>query len=187
MKAEQKSKDIEEYLICQLKSGSHQAFETLYYKYSGKLYNFVNTLLNDAVIAKDITQHSFLRIWEFREHIDSDTGSFSGYLFQIAKNEVYKESERQLRVMLITNLNDYEISSKDETIRKIDNEILNVQIEKLLNDLPPARKEIFLMRRNSHLTNKEIAVKLNISEKTVETQIHRTIKYLKSKLIEVIN
>lgn len=184
MNAEQKSKDIEEHLICQLKAGSHQAFEALYYKYIGKLYNFTKILLNDNAIAKDITQHAFLKVWELRESINIERGSFSGYLFQIVKNEIYKESERQLKVMLISNLKDYEISSKDEVVCKIDNNLLNEQIEKLLNDLPSGRREIFLMRRNDYMSSKEIAIKLSISERTVETQIYRTIKYLKSKLAD---
>lgn len=61
-------------------------------------------------------------------------------------------------------------------------DMIEQQILALLAELPEARRRIFLMRWSNGLSNKEIAQKLSISEKTVSTQIHRTIHFLKSKI-----
>ncbi|MEG1999708.1 MAG: sigma-70 family RNA polymerase sigma factor, partial [Bacteroidales bacterium] len=56
------------------------------------------------------------------------------------------------------------------------------QILSLLVELPESRRKIFMMRWSKGLSNKEIAEQLSISEKTVSTQIHRAVYFLKSKL-----
>ena len=63
--------------------------------------------------------------------------------------------------------------------------IISVQIDyilQLIEELPPARKMIFSLSRFEHLSNKEIATRFSISEKTVETQIYRSLQFLREKL-----
>ena len=55
-------------------------------------------------------------------------------------------------------------------------------IEAAVNKLPEKRKEIFLMHRFDNLTYSEIAKALDISLKTVETQMSRALKYLRKSL-----
>jgi len=49
--------------------------------------------------------------------------------------------------------------------------------------VPPARREIFKLSRFQKMSNKEIAARLSISEKTVETQLYRATSYLKKYLL----
>ena len=49
--------------------------------------------------------------------------------------------------------------------------------------LPPRQQEVFKMSRDEHLTYKEIATRLNISEKTVERHINEAIKFLKKNIM----
>jgi RNA polymerase sigma-70 factor (ECF subfamily) len=59
-------------------------------------------------------------------------------------------------------------------------------LEKLINKLPPRRKEIFLLSRMDGLTYIEIAKKLDITENTVDTQIRKALDFLRQKLNRMI-
>ena len=59
---------------------------------------------------------------------------------------------------------------------------LSEYIDMLIQELPPRRREIFNLSRKQHLTYKEIAERLNISEKTVENQISEALKYLRKNI-----
>lgn len=69
--------------------------------------------------------------------------------------------------------------SEDSSFQEVD---LFVKIEESINSLPEKRQEIFRLSRNDGLKYHEIAQKLNISIKTVETQMSLAIKTLRDKL-----
>ena len=56
-------------LVAKLREGNKFAFEALYEKYSAKLYNTIILLVYDKSLAKDITQSSFMAIWEKRSNL----------------------------------------------------------------------------------------------------------------------
>lgn len=169
-------------LLEQIKEGNKKAFEIIYLKYSARLYNFIASILYDRTMAEDITQTCFLKIWEKRQNIDVEK-SFSSYLFTIARNDVYKESERLVQASKYFEKISSNTSDLDEdTINKINALFLEAHIDELIEKLPPARREIFILNRRHHLTNKEISEKLNISEKTVEVQLYRSLRFIKEQL-----
>lgn len=175
----EKSKQVDKEVLIRLKKGDYAAFEELYWIYNRRLYNFVLSVLFDKSLAEDITQTCFLKIWENRATIDEEKG-FTSYLHTIAKNLVYRETERELlKNRFLTVLREREQGTDNSTQETIDAHLLQEHINELIEKLPPARKEVFIMSRLQGLTNKEIAEKLSISEKTVETQVYRSIQFLK--------
>lgn len=173
---------IDEEVLILLKKGDKSAFETVYWKYNAWVYNFIQSLLYDKSLAEDLTQTVFLKIWEKRETIDPELG-FEAYLFAIARNLVYKETEKRLHAESLALLMEAHPEEFDlQTEEKIDAESLREYIEDLVELLPSGRKRIFNLSRREHLSNKEIAACLSISEKTVETQLYRALRYLKQKL-----
>ena len=71
---------------------------------------------------------------------------------------------------------------REKLFDDLTNEALERQITALLAELPESRRRIFLMRWKDGMSNKEVAQALNISYKTVSTQIHRTVNFLQKKL-----
>lgn len=174
-------------ILLRLKQGDEKAFEAVYWKYSSWVYNFIHSLLHDKSLAEDLTQTVFLKIWEKRAIIDPELG-FESYLFAIARNLVYKETEHRLQSeQFHVALNDHSIATDSLTEENIDAESLREYIDTLIEQLPSARKEIFQLSRRWHLSNKEIATRLSISEKTVETQLYRALRFIKQKLSEDTN
>ena len=67
-------------------------------------------------------------------------------------------------------------------LEEIDAHNLQEYIDHLIDELPPRRREIFNLSRKEQKSYKEIAILLNISEKTVENQISEALKYLKKNI-----
>jgi len=172
---------VNEDLLKRLKAGEEKAFEDLYWTYSPQVYNFINSLLFDKSLAEDLTQNVFLKIWEKHEQIELELG-ITAYLFTIARHLVFKETEFRLSQHATLHVENIDLSdnSKEEQQHEV-NSLLEY-IDHLIENLPPARREIFRLSRLEQLSNKEIAHKLSISEKTVETQLYRSFQYLRSKL-----
>ena len=174
-------------------SGDMKAFESLYKAYAGKVFNYINSFIYDPDLAKDITQNTFLQLWEVRSQLDPN-GNIEGYIYSISRNLLFREIRR---LNILRNYTDRirerfkdpeevkeEIKEAEEPQieENLSRDMIEQQILALLAELPEARRRIFLMRWSNGLSNKEIAQKLSISEKTVSTQIHRTIHFLKSKI-----
>lgn len=169
-------------ILVNLKNGDEKAFETLFWEYNTHVYHFIYSLLYEKSLAEDLTQTVFLKIWEKRDTIDPEQG-FDSYLFTIARNLVYKETQSRLLSEKFMQTVQARLSDADSLMEeKIDAESLREYINSLVEELPPARREIFRLSRNEHLSYREIAERLSISEKTVETQLNRALRFLREKL-----
>lgn len=162
-----------------LKEGSPAAFEKLFNLFHAKVYQFILSCVYNKSIAQDLTQSVFLTIWEHRKTIDP-TKNINSYIYTISRNAVYRQTERlilhnkfQKSLMEEQNCDDNDIESN------LDYQILERHIWELIEKLPSSRKEIFILSRKDGLSNRDIASRLSISEKTVETQITRSIRYIK--------
>lgn len=179
-------KENDSLLVAKLKEGNKYAFEALYEKYSAKLYNTIALLVYDKSMAKDITQSSFMTVWEKRSNLDAEK-SFPAYLCTIARNMVYKETERLLlhNKFVETKLK-VEAEATEEATTDTDISIIEEQIEQLLQNLPDTSRKVFQLKRAGELSNKEIAASLNVTERAVEAHYYRTTKLLKEELRKFI-
>lgn len=166
-----------------LRNASKQSFEILYYRYSGKLYNFVMRLSKgDAYIAEELVQRTFLKIWETKEYINPEK-SFISYLCTIAKNMLLNEFEHKTIQFIYEEYIKVLVTENDDSTEKeVEKNLLEEYIDQLADKLPPKRKEIFLLSRKEGLSNKLIAKKLNISESTIETQLSKALSFMKNQL-----
>lgn len=171
----------EQKLVRKLKGGCHQSFTTLFHLYGKKLYNFSYKYTQSHAESEEIVQEVFLKIWNKKDAINPKL-SFNAFLITIAKNHIFNRikkeaSRRQYRE---------QIENADLVTNETESKVIFADLEQIANkqidNLPPKRKQIFLLRRDSGLTVKEIAEKLGIAESTVENQMNRAIKTLKSDL-----
>jgi RNA polymerase sigma-70 factor (ECF subfamily) len=164
-----------------LRQGDPKAFEAVYRKYGGRVYHFFLSLLHDPCAAEDLTQNVFLKIWERRDGIDPD-GHFEAYLFTIARHMIARESEKRLQEECLKESLQRREDADTSSEQQFEAESLRLYIKTLIEQFPPVRKQVFLLSRVHHLTNREIAHKLSVSEKTIETHLYRALRFLKSKL-----
>ena len=173
---------IDEETLKALKRGQVVDFEKIYRLYVGRVYNFIFSMIKDSVVSKDLTQDVFVQIWNKRADIDY-TGNFEGYLFTITKNMVYYHIRRELLLQNYISKMKHDTDGRLSDIeKKLDDEFFAENISKFVEELPEARKKIFLLYWKSDMSYKEIAEQLSISEKTVATQVNRSLRFLREKI-----
>lgn len=181
-----KALHINSKLLRLLKKGDEKAFESVFQYYYNQIYTFVLNTLFDKTFAEDITQTVFISLWEKRESINTET-NIAPFLYTIARNHVYRQTEQLLLKYKFMESHQVEIQGNTDIEEKVDRHFLENILSGHIEKLPPERKRIFLLSRKDNMSNKEIASHLHISEKTVETQIRRSVIFLKEKMQFYLN
>lgn len=168
-------------LILALKEGNLKAFNQVFDRYAKRLYRFSMGYLKSAENAEEIVQEVFLKIWDNREELIAQK-SFESYLFTIAKNGILntiRKSNSEQVYLNYAKLN----PGKDVLL---DDELDFRELEKayhiVIEQLPPRRREIYLLSKAQSLSNAEIATKMNISVKTVENQMTTALAVIRKNL-----
>ncbi|WPU97049.1 RNA polymerase sigma-70 factor [Mucilaginibacter sabulilitoris] len=161
-------------------SDSSRAFVTLYNRYWKKLYKTAIFYLKDEAIAEEITHDVFVALWTRRKHLKIK--NFQNYIHVTARYHVFKHLKAAgvNCVTYIDQLTDTSVTAVYNTAdSKLSYEDLETELAQVLKSLPRRCQEIFWLSRVDNLSNEEIAVKLNISKRTVENQITFALRYLR--------
>jgi len=173
-------------IISKIKKGDAKAFEVLFIKYHRLVFNFIYCFLKNVEATENLVQEVFVNIWEMRSELD-ETIQISRLLYRISKqkalNHIRKSlNERIYKDYVFQNYTDSDLSTEDT----INFNELNGYIRKCIDELPERRREIFLESMDAGLSYREIALKFNISENTVDTQIRSALNYIRGKVLEFL-
>ncbi len=181
------SNKAEKILVKEIKEGDHDSFRQIYYKYSEKVYLFAIRYIKNMEDAEEIVQEVFTRIWEYRDNLDENR-SFNGYILTITKNIIFNENRKKVNFDIYAQ---YIINYLQGISNQTENQIIfeNVKsiISKEIDNFPPKRKQIFNLSRNEGLSYNEIAKRLDISKKTVETHLRLALSRLKKVVSSILN
>lgn len=165
-----------------IRAGSESAFNKLFNEYYRPLTVFGLKYVGDLEVSKEIVQDLFVHLYQTRQTILIST-SLKSYLYQATRNRClnHLKQEKTNRKHLDQYLSDQESAVDMEA--EINKTEIEHQIFKIVECLPPKCKNIFTLSRVSGFSNQEIAEKLKISKRTVETQISNALRTLRSKMI----
>jgi len=168
-------------LFLKLRNGNEPAFEELFNKYYASLCLFALQFLHDHAMAEEIVQGIFVKIWSKRKQLEIGS-SVKNYLFFSVRNQCFNllEHEKVEKRHVRQNLSaPTDQPDPDSCFLEIG---LMQRIEQSISLLPEKRREIFMLSRQHGLKYHEIAVRLNISIKTVEAQMGLALKQLREML-----
>lgn len=173
--------------ILRFKAGDHNAFEWLYNKYWSQVYNFTRLYITTTDESKEIVQEVFVKIWESREQVD-EKNNFRGFLFIITRNLIFNIKRDNLnkeyyKLSVLEAFSQNNLKDYYEVEEELYATELGQYINLLIDGLPEKQKQIFLLSRKKHLTNKEIAEQMNLSVKSIEGYLTKTLKFLKQNII----
>ncbi|MEX0686742.1 MAG: RNA polymerase sigma-70 factor [Balneolales bacterium] len=165
-------------LVKSIREEDRDAFKDIYRKYNANLCEFAFWMVNNREDAEDLVHEVFLNIWENR-HTWEATDNVRSYLYRSVKNKSLNYLRHQSVVKkwedMSKSIESASPASPEDNL--LENE-LKERIHSAINSLPERRRKIFLLNRNHKLRYKDIAELLDISYKTVETQISRSLKTL---------
>jgi RNA polymerase sigma-70 factor (ECF subfamily) len=163
-----------------------QKFERLFREHFTGLCYFAQKYLGDLDSSKEIVHNVFIKVWEGRNEFDWEKPAKS-YLF----TSVYNRSMNFIRdnKKFVDNEGIHTSDSPNEPgefhdIMEVSE--LEGKINKAIDKLPEKCREVFKLNRFEGKKYAEIAEKLNISVKTVETQMSKALKVLKEDLKDYI-
>lgn len=168
-------------LIVAVRNADHAAFRQLFDRYAEKVFHYINGYIKHKQQSEDLTQEVFKKIWEKRAQLDENK-SLSGLLFTICYHQVIdfiRSGATQINYAALPDDN-LELAGTMAADQKLQYGQLESLYQQAINQLPPRRKEIYLLSRHNSLSNKEIAEKLNISVKTVESQMTATLHFIRN-------
>ncbi len=171
----------EKALFKEISNSNEKAFEKLFHRYYGHLCLFASRIIQNDNAAEEIVQDFFVKLWEKRKQFSIET-SVKSYLFRSIKNlclNFIQHNKTKLRYAQSILAEVSNNQTDDDSFTEIN---LAEKIEESIQSLPTKRREIFRLSREEGLKYREIAEKLNISIKTVETQMGLAIKTLRDKL-----
>ena len=174
--------DSDTYLLQRIKKDDdEEAFELIFKKHYKLVYNYARYNIKDETACHDITQDVFTYLWEMRSSIEIKQ-TLKSYLLSASHNAsinyLKKETNKQRHLSNFF----HESAKKEDGYDVIFEGALIESLNTIVSNLPTQCKEIFYLSRLKGLKHKEIAKKLGISPRTVETQIYRALRTIKSKL-----
>lgn len=157
-------------------------FQLLFSEYYPIICKYIYSIINNAEQAKDLSAELFCNLWQ--QDPDTIHTNLKNYLLVCARRmanrylqQLSRERNKQEEVQLI-HLS--EEQAPDQYQQMVNRE-LKEQLEKILKNMSPIRKEIIELKLLG-LNNKEIAVVMQLSYKKVEYQLKSAIRELQEEV-----
>ena len=164
------------------KSGDRLAYTEIYDRYIFVLLNHTYNKTRNREEAKDIVHEVFAKLWANREQLQI-TNTLAGFLYTSARNIVLNQvSRKEVEAKYFDSILKFSEQPQTVTDHRIRENQLIAIIEKEIAELPPKMREVFELSRKQHLSHREIAERLDISEQTVSKHITNALKTLRVKL-----
>ncbi len=183
-----KSTPSDQLLIEQIKNKNEKVFESVFKEYFKALTIYAKGYVQDLDTAKDITQETFIKLYEKRDELVIHT-SLKSFLYTTIRNrcldyiKLHKIHQQHKNSILYQS----SISVEEEDTDRIRYAELKEKIHKAIKTLPTQNQKIFMLSRFNGKSNQEIAEELNLSKRTVETHISNAIKKIRvSVLLSII-
>ncbi|GAB3918795.1 RNA polymerase sigma-70 factor [Larkinella terrae] len=179
----QKLTDTE--LLDLLRDDDEQAFRELYDRYWYKMYVVAHRKLRRKEVAEELAQELFVMLWQKRDSLRIlNVPAFLGITLKnlmvdyIRRNILEEHYLDQLRQFFPT-----ETFTTTETVQL--NELTEA-IQNTLAQLPEKTREVFILRRFEQLSIREIAQRLELSEKAIEYHLSRSTTFLRQNLRDFV-
>ncbi len=179
--SKEKSADIDK-LVEKAKKGDADAFARVYDELVKPVYRYIYYRVEES-IAEDLTEDTFLKVWQNLKKYKKGKNPFSSWVFKIAHNLVvdyYRQNKTT--EMIEETIVDTKLESNPHY--QADLKLTQIRLRKVIRRLPDNYQEIIILKYINELDNKEIAHAVGKSEGAVRTIQFRALDRLKLLLSE---
>jgi RNA polymerase sigma-70 factor, ECF subfamily len=179
----------DETLVMQVARGNSAALEVLYDRYASTVLGISLKVIGDQSLAEDVLQETFWRVWQSAATYQSQRGTFTSWLFRIARNlaiDTYRR--RNVRPQAIASANgsepildempdpDMDVAEQAQSI------LMNRQVRKALASLPGVQRQVIEMAYFHGMTRQEIAEATGEALGTIHTRARLALQKLRGEL-----
>jgi len=173
-------------LIRLLMEDDHLAYLSIYERWSRWLYLCACKKLNDREEIKDLLQDVFTALWQNRHLLNPNT-PLAGYLYATLRYRIIKLiAQKKIEPVYFESLAAFDVNdntSTDDLVREKElSRLINGEIELM----PKKMQKVFRMSREFHLSHREIACQLGLSEATVKKHVNNALKMLRLKFADLL-
>lgn len=169
-------------LTDKIQRGDKSAFKELFIAYYEPLCDFANRYTECEHTAEEIVQDIFTYIWENRDHWQPDNPN--AWLYKTTSNkalDIIKHRQvREKNSLFIKET--YESSHKMAPDQSMHTKDFEEAAQQAIEELPEKCRITYILHRREALSYAEIANVMDVSKKTVETQMSRALMLLRQKL-----
>jgi RNA polymerase sigma-70 factor (family 1) len=157
---------------------NEQAFAALFRLLYDRLLRFCIQYVDSREAAEEIVSDVFVKLWNRRQELET-VANLEVYLFVAVKNHSLNYLE-QFSTFRIAPLDDglAQLSAPTDPEKEMEWKEMNHRLDQEVNRLPDQCRKVFRLIRDEGFRYKDVAVILNISPRTVETQLFRAIRRL---------
>ena len=169
-------------LVSNIIRGDIKSFDVLFERYYPLLFTFVLRMLKDREAAEDITQECFIKLWLYRDRLKPEL-PVKNILYKIIRNSCldYFRSKKEVLKSLVSSLGT-ELTDSAKADEMLSYHQTNDILLRQVSQFPEKRRTVFEMSRYLNMSNRDIAERLNISERTVEKHIQLALRDLRGKI-----
>jgi RNA polymerase sigma-70 factor (ECF subfamily) len=171
------------------RAGDEGAFLALYHRRQGGIYRFALRMSGSESVAEDVTQDVFMTLVSGNGHYDSSRGSFSAYLYGVARNQVLRRFEKDRSHLPINDHFDGGDAQTPEKLISLADPLLELTRQETIESvrqavlaLPPHYREVVVLCDLHEMSYAEVADALGCAVGTVRSRLHRARALLIEKL-----
>lgn len=171
--------------VSALKGGSHDAFAAVYGKYADRIFSFAIKQTKNRTAAQDIVQETFMLLWKNRASIDP-TKNLQSLLFTIARNAIIDTFRKQVSEVSFEKYLEYceQLAAGSPSEEQLYYDEFLDRLQQSKRQLSRRECEVFEMSREKHMTVKDIAGMLHLSQQTVKNYLTSSLKVFRKTLLE---
>ncbi len=173
-------------LLQQVATGNEASFVKLFHHYHPSIYSVAIKLLHNPVLAEELVQDVFLKIWQKRELLP-EVEFFAAFLHKVAENVIYPAIRKQLtkekNESLFKASQDSFVSSTDMFLNKEYAEILHNAVRQL----PDKQKQTYILIKEEGLKRDQVAAQMKVSQETVKSNLEQAMKKIRAYCIAKID
>ena len=173
-------------LLQRLRADDVGALDALLHQHWAEVLGYLTRWLGSRDAAEDLTQRTFLRIWE-RRRVLRPEGSLRGLLFSVARNLAMSEQRNQHARQRAQSryVENTRAVAQPTALDALQDAELGEFLETAIRGLPVRRREVFILRCVHGFSHREIAAMMGISEQTVANQLSRALSALRDALTDL--
>lgn len=159
------------------------SFKHFFLAYKDHVFKYAFMHFRQEDLAADMVQESFSRLWKKWPSLQKDK-NIKSYLYTTCRNLVFDELRKQkLRDGYIDSQLFQGVYEQNSCEEHIDYKDLEQVYRQAIGQMPPARREVFLLSKEEFLSNEAIAERLGISVNTVRDQLVKGNKSVRNYIL----